>query len=62
MYTVGMDVILGHILLRYNDYCRTDWNKVFSWLATIWGVILELRRYFIYNWFLILFTLGGLPV
>jgi cytochrome c oxidase subunit 1 len=46
MYTVGLDIDTRAYFCRNYDYCNSNWNKSFSWLATLWGSSVEVKHLF----------------
>ena len=62
MYTVGLDVdSRGYFMGATMGIAVPTGIKVFSWLGTVWGGILNYKTPFLFSiGFLILFTIGGL--
>jgi cytochrome c oxidase subunit 1 len=62
MYVVGLDIdTRAYFMAATTIIAVPTWIKIFSWLATIWGVFIWLRTETFFSLgFLFLFTIGGL--
>ena len=60
MYTVGLDTDAKAYFENSYDNSCTDWNQVFSWVATMWGGSISFKTPMLWAiGFIVLFTLGG---